>query len=92
MAQVQQSGTPINLTSTNTISKVDCVLIGYHVNSTSSGTIVFRVGSTGSSSGTVVSGTITPSPGFNAFPMYAPGGCHATIGGTLDVTFFVAAG
>ena len=92
MAHVQQAGTPKNLTASGTISGVDCALIGYHVNSTTAGTIVFRVGAAGASSGTAVSGTITPSVGFNAFPMEAPGGCYATIGGTLDVTFFVAAG
>jgi hypothetical protein len=90
--QVQQGATPVNLTSSGTISKVDGTLIGYHVNSTSSGTIAFKVGAAGASTGTAVSGTITPSTGFNAFPMYAPSGCYATIGGTLDVTFFFAAG
>ena len=92
MAYVSQAGTPINLTSSAIVSKAGGALIGYHVNSTAAGTIVFRVGSAGTSSGTAVSGTITPSVGFNAFPMEAPGGCHATIGGTLDVTFFIAAG
>ena len=92
MAQVKQAGTPKNLTATGTISVVDCAMIGYHVNSTTAGTMVFRIGAAGASTGTVVSGTITPSVGFNAFPMEAPGGCHVTIGGTLDVTIFVAAG
>ena len=92
MAQVQQSGTPINKTSTGTISVVDGSLIGYHVNSTTGGTMVFKVGSAGTSAGTAVSGTITPGTGFQAFPMYAPGGCHVTIANTLDVTFFFSAG
>ena len=89
MAQVQQAGVPKNLTGTGAVSTSPVSLIGYHVNSTSSGTIVLR---DGGASGTAVSGTITPAVGFNAFPAYFVTSCHATIGGTLDVTFFVAAG
>ena len=92
MSQVVQAGTPILLTSTNTISKVSGTLLGFYVNNTSSGTLVFRVGSTGTSSGTVVSGTITPAIGFHRYPMYCPAGAHATIANTLDVTFIFAAG
>ena len=89
MSQVQQSGTPVNLTASGQVSLSPGSLIGYHVNSTTGGTIVFRNGGSG---GTVVSGTITPAIGFNAFPAYFPGGCYATIANTLDVTFFFAAG
>ena len=89
MAQIQQAGTPINLSSSGAVSATSGTLIGYHVNSTSSGTIVFK---NGGSAGTAVSGTITPSVGFNAFPAYFTTSCYATIGGTLDVTFFFAAG
>jgi hypothetical protein len=92
MAQVQQSGTPILLTSTGTISKVSGTLLGWYVNSTTAGTIVIRVGSAGTSSGTAVTGTITPAIGFHPFVAYCPDGAHATIGGTLDVTFIFAAG
>lgn len=90
MSQVQQSGTPKNLTGTGAVSLVSGSLIGYHVNSTSSGTIVLSLG--GTAGGTAISGTITPSTGFNAFPAYCPGGLYATIANTLDVTFFFAAG
>ena len=89
MSQIQQAGTPINLSSSGAVSATSGTLIGYHVNSTSSGTIVFK---NGGSAGTAVSGTITPSVGFNAFPAYFTTSCYATIGGTLDVTFFFAAG
>lgn len=89
--QVAQSGTPINLTGTGTISKVDGNLIGFYVNSTTSGTIVIRSGSSGTSSGTAISGTITPGVGFHPFPAYCPSGAHATIANTMDVTFFFAA-
>lgn len=90
--QFVQGGTPINLTSTNTISKASGTLLGFYVNSTTSGTIVFRSGSSGTSSGTTISGTITPAIGFHRFPAYCPSGAHATIGNTLDVTLFFAAG
>jgi hypothetical protein len=63
-------------------------LLGFYVCSTSSGTIVLKQGG---SSGTAISGTITPAVGFHAFPAVALGGLHATIGGTLDVTFFYRA-
>lgn len=89
MSQVQQAGTPVLLISSGEVSLRAGSLIGYHVNSTTAGTIVFRDGGSG---GTAVSGTITPSIGFNAFPGFFPNGCYATIGGTLNVTFFFAAG
>ena len=90
MAQVQQAGTPILLAASGIVSKTAGQLIGYHVNSTSSGTIVFFDGTT--AAGTAVSGTITPSPGFNAFPASFVGGCFVTLGGTISVTFFFSAG
>lgn len=92
MSQIQQSGAPLNATATGTVSKVSCTLIGFYVNSTSSGTLVFRAGAAGASSGTAISGTITPAIGFHCFPAYCKDGLHATVGGTLDVTFFYAAG
>jgi len=92
MSQVQQCGAPINLTGTNTVSVTSGSLLGFYVNSTTSGTMVFRIGSSGTSNGTVVSGTITPAIGFHGFPMYAVGGCHVTIANTLNVTLFFAAG
>ena len=90
MAYVSQAGTPINLSSSAIVSKAGGALIGYHVNSTSSGTIVFKDGTTTGS--TAVTGTVTPSTGFNAFPAAFPNGLFVTIGGTLDVTFFFDAG
>lgn len=92
MTQFVQSGTPLNKTATGTVSKVDGTLIGFYVNSTTGGTLVFRVGAAGASTGTVISGTITPVIGYHAFPAYCVGGCHATIANTLDVTLFFAAG
>ena len=63
-----------------------------YLTNTTSGTLVLRVGSSGTSSGTAVSGTITPAVGFHCFPAYCPSGLHATIASTLNVTFFFAAG
>ena len=75
-----------NLTATGAISVGAARLVGFYVNSTTAGTIVLR---DGGASGTVISGTITPAIGWHFFP--AAGGdsrgLHATIGGTLDVTF-----
>jgi len=87
---VVEAGVPLNATATTTIGRVSdpVTLLGFYVNSTSSGTIVFR----DISGGTVKSGTITPAIGFHAYPMSCPTGLHATIGGTLDVTFFYIPG
>lgn len=90
MAQVQQGGTPVNLTASGAVSKSGGTLIGFYVNSTSSGTIALSLGST--SGGTAISGTITPAIGFHCFPAYCPAGVYATIGATINVTFFFSAG
>jgi len=46
----------------------------------------------GGSGGEVMSGTITPTIGFHRFPANVGVSLYATVGGTLDVTFFFAAG
>lgn len=80
-------GTPVNLTETgDVVAGVDAELLGFYVNSTNAGTLVLRAGGSG---GTAL-GTITPAVGWHPYPLDAPGGIHATIGGTaLDVTFLV---
>jgi hypothetical protein len=75
-----------NITGTGTGSQSQ--LIGFYVNSTSSGTLVLTSGGSG---GTAMSGTITPAIGFHRFPAIADNPIYATIGGTLNVTFFFAA-
>lgn len=90
--QSVDSGVPINLTSTGTVSIASGTLLGFYVNSTTAGTLVLRSGSNGTASGTAISGTITPAIGFHRFPAYCPSGAHATIANTLDVTLFFAAG
>ena len=87
-----ESGTPINLTASGTLCVTDCTILGFYVNSTSSGTLVFRTGAAGASSGTAISGTITPAVGFHRFPAACPGGAYVTIGSTINVTVFVSAG
>ena len=89
MAQLQQSGTPINLTGSGVVSIVAGSLLGFYVNSTTGGTVVLR---NGGAAGTVISGTITPAIGWHVFPAYTPAGCYATIANTLDATFVFAAG
>lgn len=78
------TGQPVNLTSTGAISAQSCKLIGFYVNSTTSGTIVLR---DGGASGTTVSGTITPAIGWHFFPAEFATSAHATIANTLNVTF-----
>ena len=89
MSQIIESGTPVNLTSSGAVSLAAGTLLGFYVNSTTAGTLVIR---NGGSAGTVLSGTITPAIGFHRFPAYCTSACYATIGATLDVTLFFAAG
>ena len=85
-----EGGKAVNITATgDVVATTDCMLIGFYVNSTSSGTLVLR---RGGSSGTAISGTITPAIGFHPFPATCPGGLHATIANTLNVTLFVVEG
>ena len=78
-------GQPVNLTASGAVYGGPCKLIGFYVNSTTGGTIVIK---NGGSSGTAVSGTITPAIGFHWFPASLSAGCYATIANTLDVTLF----
>jgi hypothetical protein len=83
-------GNPTNLTATGAVTARAGSLLGFYVNSTTAGTVVLRDGGSG---GTVISGTITPAVGWHAFPStFGAGGLHATIGGTLNVTFFYVPG
>ena len=87
---VAEVGAYKNITATGDVTTGPCQLLGFYVNSTSSGTLVLK---DGGSSGTVISGTITPAIGFHRFPANVGVSLYATIAGTaLDVTFFFAAG
>ena len=83
-----ESGNFKNMTATGNVNTLPGTLLGFYVNSTTAGTLVLRDGGSG---GTVMCGTITPALGFHRYPAnYGVSGLglHATIGGTLDVTFF----
>ena len=87
---VAEVGAYKNITATGDVTTGPCQLLGFYVNSTTSGTLVLR---DGGASGTVMSGTITPAIGFHPFPANVGTSLHATIAGTaLDVTFFFASG
>ncbi len=78
-----------NMSGSGVVSTGPCQLLGFYVNSTSAGTLVLKDGGT---SGTVMCGTITPAIGYHPFPANVGTSLFATIGGTLDVTFFFASG
>ena len=80
-----ETGGVKNLTASGAISNGPCNLIGFYVNSTTSGTLIIK---DGGSSGTALGGTITPAIGFHRFPATIGASGYATIGNTLDVTFF----
>ena len=91
MSQSVESGTPINFAADQIVSKGPGTLLGFYVNSTSSGTIVIYDGLT--ASGTAISGTITPAIGFHRFPAYCRTACFVAVtGGSGNVTAFFAAG
>lgn len=74
-----------NITATGDVTANPGALIGFYVNSTSTGTLVLR---DGGSSGTAITGTITPAIGWHFLPVgFGSGGLHATIANTLNVTF-----
>lgn len=80
-------GAARNVTATGTLKATAGVLLGFYVNSTTSGTIVLR---DGGASGTVLTGTITPAVGWHPLPLSYGTDLHVTIANTLNVTFVVA--
>lgn len=85
MGQYVESGSSKNRTDSGNISTGACSLIGFYVNSTSSGTVAFKDGGSG---GTALGGTITPAIGFHRYPVSTNGILYVTIANTIDVTFF----
>ena len=82
---VIEVGNPINLSASGVVSKGRCRLLGYVVNSTTSGTIQIL------DNGTALGAAATPSQGYNAYPFNCVGPVTCIIGGSaLDVTFSVA--
>lgn len=72
-----------NITGTTAVTTKPAVLTGFYVNSTTGGTLVFK---DGGSSGTVVTGTITPAIGWHYLPISFASSLHVTIANTIDVT------
>jgi hypothetical protein len=80
-----QTGSYTNKTSSANIVPRDGAMLGFYVNSTSSGTITFYDSAT-TTTGTPISGTITPAIGWHSFPVNFANGLYAVIGSTLNVT------
>lgn len=92
MNHVTEVGIPKNITATgDVIATTDCHLLGFFVNSSTSGTLILKEGGSG---GTALNGVTAAlvAPNYYPFPASCKGGLHATVGGTLNVTFFVKAG
>ena len=76
-----------NLTASAQLKSQQGRIMGFYVNSTSAGTI--KLWDSLTASGAVICNTITPAVGFHNLAEAAFSvGLYATIGGTLDVTFF----
>ena len=81
----------VNLTASGVVCGATCKLIGMYVNSTSAGTVKFWDNAS-AGSGTVINNTITPAVGYHPLGRARAGnGVYATIGGTIDVTFYYIA-
>lgn len=78
-----------NMTATANVMPRAGALLGFYVNSTSSGTIAFY---DSASNGTTVpiTGTITPAVGWHPLPVGVANGVYAVIGATLNVTVVTA--
>lgn len=90
--QYQQAGTPVNLSASGAVSLCPGSILGFYVNSTSGGTLVFA---DGGSAGTALTGTITPVIGWHEFPstIHSSLGAYATIAvAALNITVIFAAG
>ena len=84
------SGQFSNVTATGQVFKGGGQLLGFYVNSTTSGTIVLN--DSDGVTATAMSGTITPAIGYHAFPATVQRGVAVTIANTLNVTLFFATG
>jgi hypothetical protein len=87
MATVVEAGNPKNLSASGAISTGPGSILGFYVNTTSSGVIVIK---DGGSSGTALSGSITPAAGtFHRFPASIGTSAYMTLSsGSINVTFF----
>lgn len=86
----EKAGTPISLSASGQILAAPGRIIGFYVNSTTSGTIRFSDALTATTP--YLGAAITPAVGYHTYPAALATGGYATIGGTaLDVTVFVVA-
>ncbi|UGQ44964.1 hypothetical protein [Massilia endophytica] len=84
------TGAPVNKTATGVVATASAQLIGVFCASSSSGTLKLYDNAS-AASGTVVVNTFSLTAAtFYPIPASLANGLHATIGGTADVTFFVA--
>ncbi len=81
-------GGHLRLTSTGQVKTGGGAILGFYVNSTTTGTLTLYDNT--SAAAPQISGTITPAIGWHAFPVKFATGLHAVIANTLDVTFIVA--
>ena len=71
------------VTATVTVRSVPARLLGFYVNSTTAGTIVFHDATAATNA---LTGTITPAIGFHWLPIAFGVGIHVVVGGTLNAT------
>jgi hypothetical protein len=84
-----QTGAPKNVTATGNICPRSGALLGFYVNSTSTGTIIFYDSATTTTT-TVITGTITPAIGWHTLPVTFVNGLYVVIANTLNVTLVFA--
>ena len=88
---VREVGTPVRITGSGIIARGPCQLLGIVVNSTSSGTITLYDGTNTSLANPFAA--ITPTVNvYTRIPAACSVGLYCTVGGTLNATFFIAAG
>ena len=80
-----EAGSYKNITATANIKPADGVILGFYVNSTTSGTIQFYDSATTTTT-TPITGVITPSIGWQFLPVTYTNGLYAVIANTLNVT------
>jgi hypothetical protein len=78
-----------NRTATANIKSSQGAILGFHVNSTTSGTIQFY-DDAATATTAPITGLITPAVGFHELPVAFANGLYAVIGGTLNVTIVYA--
>lgn len=81
------SGFPIHIVATGQVLAAPCACVGFYVNNTTAGTLIIYDALTATNA---IGGTITPALGFNSYPCVFENGIFVTVGGTIDVTFFLA--